>query len=446
MSTRHIATLIIMAALAYAPLAHGCVTDEAWFVLDGLLAGAFGVHCIGCLKRRQWPLIPLTLWIPAGLLLVLGCMQMLNPSYIYDPVTQGLNPLSSYRPYLPGTIDQRTSIVALIHWGALALGFFTLVDLTRHREMRWWLQGAIASIGGAIALFGIILKIQGGTIIPFTQSYSSTFFATYVYHAHAAAFLNLCWPAALSLTVRTLHGERPVSRALWINVFVLIFLALFINISKFGHLSALPSLALAFVVLRQGIPSDQLNAGFLVRVVLGMLLLGVAAVVLMPLVGRSVGRWDDVMRVGFGIRPVINGVAISIIRHYPLWGTGPGSFHLVVPYFTVSLESVLSGRLTHAHQDYLQTVVEWGVIGASLWLVIVGGGVVKGVRDHLRHPEELSTGTALVALTILGCHALVDFPLQTGSLRLYAAVYLAMVWRVRLSARKATAAGAGSPT
>ncbi len=429
MSLRQIAVLLFAGALVYAPVAHGCVTREAWLFLDGWLALAafvYGAGCVGEAKSPRIPLFPLGCMI---LLLVLGVTQTLNPKYFYDPVTHGMAPLHAYRPGFPGTLDQRTSLLALVHWGALGLAFLALLDLVRDRDARWFLQTVIATTAVALAIAGIAQKIQGAVIVPFTSKHSNTFFGTYVYHAHAAAFLNLGWPSALALAIRSWHGERLISRALWINGFLLVFVALFINISKFGHLAALPGLALALLLMRKRMFSGGGNASLLVRLVIAVIVLGALAALVLPLVGRSVGRWDDVMRFGFGGRPLLFKIALNIVRQYPLWGTGPGTFHLVFPYF--SAEYRLEGRFTHAHQDYLQTLVEWGIPGGAIWLALIGGGFIKGLRDHWRRPEELSTGAALVAVAILGAHAMVDFPLQIGSLRLYAAVYLAILWRVR---------------
>ncbi len=426
--TRKLATSLILCALVYAPLAHGCVTDQTWFILDGLLAASFTVYMTGRVLQRDWPAIPAAPWIPAGLLLLLALLQTLNPMYVYDPEKQSLMHLHSHLPGLPSTIDQRTSIIALIHWAALAMGFFTLANLSRDRTTRWLLLGTIAAVGAGMAIAGMVIKIQGETVIPFTKSQSGTFFGTYVYHAHAAAFLNLCWPAALALTFRSHVAEQPLKKAIWINAFLMIFLALFINISKFGHLAAFPGLALALATMRRATPSTATASPF-ARVLLGSMLLGTTAFLLLPLIGQSVGRWDYVIREGFGGRPMIYSVAISIIKQHPLWGTGVGTFQLIAPYFAVSMQMTMPGRFSHAHQDYLETAVDSGLVGTLLWVVLLVWNYAKGINHLLRHPEELSLAVAMVALTIVGLHALVDFPLQIGSLRLYAAAYFAMLWR-----------------
>lgn len=439
MSTRILTVLLLVTALAYAPLAHGCVEDGKWFVLDGILVAAFLSHGLGLITKRQRPALPLPLLVPAGCLMVLAAFQALNPHYIYDPVTQGLRSLGNFRPGFPWTVDQHTTVVALTHWGALGLAFLTMTDLFRKRETRWLLLGAISVIGAAMSVFAIFCKMQGGIIVPFTKTPSETFFGTFVYHGHAAAFLNLCWPAALALVMLSQRGERPFIRILGVNAFLLIFLGLFVNTSKFGHLSALPSLAVALLLMRRAVPSNLQGLPLGVKLVLSGVVLATAVFLMVPILAPAIGRWNEVIQKGFGNRPVLFSVATGIIRQYPVWGTGPGTFSLVVPYFTVSLDATYRGKLTHAHQDYLQTMVEWGVIGFGLWLAIVAGGFLRGVRTCLRHPMELSTITSLVALAILGTHCLLDFPLQIGSLRLYAASHLALLWRDRSANRQKVA-------
>jgi O-antigen ligase len=433
MFPRQIAVYCFALVLGYSAFAHGCVTDPAWYILDGgLVLGAL-LHFrrrLSAGEKLHLPWFPLVAML---LLLGLGVAQTLNPSHDYDPVTRDIWLLEGFRPRLPGTMDRWTTIIALIHWGALGIGFAGLIDLTRDRDAQWFLLGAIAVFGISLSIFGIALKFLGVGVIPFTKSPCNTFFGTYVYHAHAAAFLNLCWPASLVFVIRSMYGYQPLARAVWINGFLLTFVALFVNISKFGHLMALPGLIFALIVLRKGMPPREARVPPSVLVVIGLLLLGGVVTFAFPLAAVSVRRWDEVLQMGMGGRPILYDVAISIIRVYPWWGTGAGTFHIVFPFFTGHLGNQMPGLFSHAHQDYLQTIVEWGLPGALLWFALVGGGFLKGCREQWRRPGEPSSGVALVALSILGVHALIDFPMQCGSLRAYAAVYLAMLWRSRSS-------------
>ena len=431
MNWRRAALILLAGGLLFATSVYGCVTDRAWFWLDAILVGSFLCYVMSLIVERRLPCIPLSPIICIICLMIVGSLQALNPLYRFDPLTRGMYPVSGFDPSWLFTFDRRTTLVALVHWISLALSFVAILDLAQDRDNRWFLLTVIASIGGCMAIFGITLKIHGDLTIPFTNSPSRTFFGTYVYHAHAAAFLNLCWPAAIALAIRSLVGDRPIARALWINVFFLIFAALFVNISKFGHLAAVPGVLLAIALLWRTVPSGGIRVSPVVWVVAGVLILGAGAILILPLAGSSVGRWEELARVGFGSRPIIYQIAFSMIQRYPFWGCGVGSFQLAFPYFTGQMGYGMSGKYSHAHQDYLQTVVEWGLVGAVPWLLLTVGGYLRGWIRHFQQPEELSLGVSLLALTILGVHALIDFPMQIGSLRLYAAIYLALLWRVR---------------
>ena len=116
------------------------------------------------------------------------------------------------------------------------------------------------------------------------------------------------------------------------------------------------------------------------------------------------------------------------------WGFGAGTFRITFPFFTKPWGDRVGGVWEYAHEDYLQTLVEWGFIGAALWAALFLGGWVTAAARHARHgavwPEStrLFSLGCLLSLAGVGLHALVDFPLQIASLALYAAVVLAFLW------------------
>ena len=88
----------------------------------------------------------------------------------------------------------------------------------------------------------------------------------------------------------------------------------------------------------------------------------------------------------------------------------------------------------YAHEDYLQTVLEWGWLGALWWTLLVAGGLYRAIRTYAR--RELFTSKTerhLLLGALLGvcgtlAHALVDFPLQIPSIRLFFLLLLALCW------------------
>ncbi len=117
-------------------------------------------------------------------------------------------------------------------------------------------------------------------------------------------------------------------------------------------------------------------------------------------------------------------------------GSGPGTFTATIPdrataaLFQVWQVERFSPSRSHAHQDYLQTVVEWGWIGGAAWGVIILGGFYGAVRTALsRTAEPTVAGPAIVvaaALTGALIHGTTDFPWQIPVLRMYICVYAAL--------------------
>jgi len=117
-----------------------------------------------------------------------------------------------------------------------------------------------------------------------------------------------------------------------------------------------------------------------------------------------------------------------------LWGFGPGNFEITFPHYTYALDNKVAGVWEYAHEDYLQTLIEWGWIGAAVWTIPFFGGMIAGLRTYWRERGGLSSAdrtllfTTLLSLLGVALHASVDFPLQIASLQLYVAVFLGMAW------------------
>ena len=121
-------------------------------------------------------------------------------------------------------------------------------------------------------------------------------------------------------------------------------------------------------------------------------------------------------------------------------GFGPGTFRVVFPDYQRLHD--FGGRTVpefwtthfwpHAHQDYLQTLIEWGWLGALFWAVLVFGGVLRGARNLFQRRGDFTlrwlTLCSLLGLIGTLLHALLDFPLQIASIQLYFAVLLGFCW------------------
>lgn len=133
-------------------------------------------------------------------------------------------------------------------------------------------------------------------------------------------------------------------------------------------------------------------------------------------------------------------VALMCLRMVPssgLLGFGPGTWSQTYPRFTDdTMLRTFYLQMQFAHQDYLQALVEWGVLGFVAWAMIFVGAIRAGVYRLRRYRgtggaigvEEGMVAGALFGLCGALLHAFGDFPLQVPSIQLYVAVLLGMLW------------------
>jgi O-antigen ligase len=115
------------------------------------------------------------------------------------------------------------------------------------------------------------------------------------------------------------------------------------------------------------------------------------------------------------------------------WGIGPNTFSLIFPFFTNALKTPVFGFWAQAHQDYLQTLVEWGFFGTVLWFLFFSNSIVRAGAAFWRWKRTWDGWTRTLAVACFLAvgsvlvHAAVDFPMQIASLQLYTSVVLGLL-------------------
>lgn len=111
-------------------------------------------------------------------------------------------------------------------------------------------------------------------------------------------------------------------------------------------------------------------------------------------------------------------------------GSGVGTF---VPVFKAveSLDTVQTAYTNHAHNEYLEVLIETGLVGAILMLVFLIAFVIRAWRvarqggnsSYLWLQRVCAVGSAVILL-----HALVDYPLRAMSLEVSLALMCAILF------------------
>jgi hypothetical protein len=373
-------------------------------------------------------------------MLGLGWLMAFNASAIYDTQFHAFSQVRRIFPFLPSSVDAGISMAWMLRASVLVGSLFFVADLAlrSHWVRRIWVTVGVA--GGSIALLGLLQRATGA-ILPFWEYRpweASTFFATYYYHANAGAFLNLVLPPAVGLTLRAFsRPNQPIQRALWFTATLLILIAIIVNTSRGAQfLSLLAILALLIGPARwqlyHAIKENRVAAAVTIAAALAVLFAAGQA----NIAGTPVQRWRQAIeQIPKDNRWAAYQVAARALPEAGWFGFGPGTFRAVFRYYEVREGAIRPGWWQSLHQDYLQTVLEWGWAGAIGWAVIFFGGLVIAVRVLLKlelaaraPPIYRILPFVVIALAAVALHSLVDFPLQIASLQLYVATYLGICW------------------
>jgi hypothetical protein len=480
-SFRAFARWIFFGALIFAPWAYGGTTAQSIVEINWLLGSALVLWVIAWSirtgERRIMvrnttcrPRAPRILLVASVAILILGWWMVFNAKAIYDSSYLVFVPLPHFSIVMPGSIDYAISAVWMVRATLLFGVIWFVAELSQ--SPRWLLRlwWTIALAGGSIATLGLLQKATGAEMI-FWQAAPvrdvTTFFATYYYHGNAGAFLNLTLPATAGLTLRVFtRPTHPVVRAVALTIFVILVVAIFSNTSRAAELIGLVLLLVLLVrfvpMIFQRLSKTEINVGL---VGIAAVLLALYAVAQASHLEQSLSRWQK-LREHLPIDPrwIVAKRAFCALPETGLFGTGPGTFRAIFPHYTAELPEPAQRVWRFLHEDYLQTLMEWGWIGGTLWALIFFEGIATGFHNLRRHEKfrqaaninmrdrafefcseqiahSLKPGTwewtprqrlllqlSIFALIGVAVHALVDFPLQIASIQLYVATFLGICW------------------
>jgi O-antigen ligase len=104
--------------------------------------------------------------------------------------------------------------------------------------------------------------------------------------------------------------------------------------------------------------------------------------------------------------------ALHIARDHPLFGTGPATFEFIHPRYQ---DNTFAYKAVLAHDDYLNCLDDYGLIGFALALFFVAAVTLKFFRPlHLdqRWHDRVIAATGFAAWLALLAHSFVDFNLH----------------------------------
>lgn len=361
-----------------------------------------------------------------------------------------------------GTYDVDESIAAMIRTSVL-LGLM-LMAIEMFRSPPWQnalLLSVFASALGMVILF-LLQKTVGGPFNLIREDGRDVLnFATFRYWGNAASYLTLTWPLGVAYAVHFL-SRRSTGWTIWLGAALLVFSANFLNRSKAGQvMGALGALLLAGPVIAYLRSQSRFRTS---RTALLVSAVPIAILIAGLVLAIPTERWQKLANteVSDDKRILAYEHFVKMLPDADWLGFGPGTFKLA--YWNYVEDDKRMRRLAYwvAHEDYIQTIVEWGYAGAALWgllfipawLKMLVGAFKKRARppavsadayaffwkERIKlwindlpgptNPLVLLAGS--VSLVLIGLHATIDFPMQIESIQFYFLIWVALGWSIRL--------------
>lgn len=361
----------------------------------------------------------------AGSLIVLILLSVycLNVSYHWE---EGVGALPQEHigwlpasAYLPGSLESLGTSLALLAACGLAMNL-------RRKQAEILLSGMVA-VGAITSLITIGQRLSPR---PFAVFDLTGFFP---YENHFAAFANLLFPVALCLgerwRIRALQNGKVSSPApLFFCAAGLMSGAVFLSGSRTGLMIACLISGLWLLWLTQLYRRHpQIAFPHSRKVMQGGLI--AAAFILVPALIWGV---DRLLNMGdeFRFRAWVLKDTAGMWLDNPVWGSGPGSFAAVFPYYqTLPVDEYF---FRHAHCEPLQFLAEYGLLGcllltAAAALILWPGRPRGAAVESAPAFREVEGVGLLLALAGVALHSLVDFPFRHLLIALLTVVWIGIL-------------------
>jgi hypothetical protein len=444
----------LLALLVWAPIPLGSNRAWAWMVLEvwvfALLAfwlflWAFRLAEVPEPVKRAWPA-----WILLALWLALQALHLvpMPPDWIsfLSPESARMQALVAdlgiRRETMTLSIDPQASRVSLLKSLAYAGVFFLALALVNRRSRVQLLARVIVYAAVIHAIYAVLMHLSNtdeeyfGTLISHGNSASGT----YANRNHFAGYLEMSlavgigllisglsdrkadtWKKFLRLTVEWILSPKMILRL----ALCILVIALTTTHSRMGNTAFFSSLlvagALGIVLSRKATRNTVLLLASLIAIDLFI-------------VGSWFGveklaqRLEQTTMVNVQEREDPAAYTIPLIKDYPVFGSGPGTFYVAFPRYR---PATVVSYYDYTHNDYAQFAAESGILG----LALLGGFVVLSLGAALvaqwQRRDPLMRGMSfacIMGVTAILIHSWVDFNLQIPANAMLFMVLLALGW------------------
>lgn len=444
----------LVALLVWLPVPLGSNRPWSWGVLEvaaDILLGAwlclwaFGKVQVPASVRASWPaLAVLAIWVSYQLVYVIP----LPPSLVawLSPEAFRMHSLAAgigiEQATMTLSVDPHVSLVSFFKSLAYA-AVFALVLLLVERRSRVYLLGRTLVYASVVfATYGVLMHISKVEQFLFGMelSHKDSSIGTFVNRNHFAGHLEMTLALGVGLLIAGLSGQRAGS---WRQFFA--HLMDWILSPKMVLRLSLCVLVIALTTTHSRMGNTAFFSSLLVAGGIGLVLSRHATrntvILLASLIAIDlfiVGSWFGVEQLAARMQETSAAdvvdreepakYALNLVRDYPVFGAGPGTFYVAFSRYRVPS---ITATYDQAHNDYVQFACETGLVGMAILGIFMAMTLGAALVAQWRRRDPLMRGMSfacIMGVTAILIHSWVDFNLRIPANAAYFMVLCALGW------------------
>jgi len=386
--------------IVFAPLSFGAVQGWALTVVWTMVLVLLGTWLLKWISLREPSAVSPPFWLAALLFLLLIIFQLIPvPASWHDFLTSGPSALVENsasvsnlekrladHPWRSLTLNPRATQVGLVNLVTCLAFCLILTNNFLSLERVKTLIFALVGVGSFEAIYGLFEYWSGRQNIFWYKKvyYLEEVTGTYVNHNHFAGLMELTIPLTIAVftveysrhfvdgktqffsTLKKLSVETCLKLAALLIAMGVMFMALVLSKSRVGLVASILSL-----IVLAALAQKRRGHSAVVQIAIGLTL--ISGLVTIRFDRGPIERfswWQDEAQIRFNLWKD----AIKMVPDFPLFGRGLGTFRQAIPYYRSKLDFVNISDAPHgafwhhAHNDYLQLLIECGAVGFLLMI------------------------------------------------------------------------------
>ena len=428
---------ILFFLVIFTPLAFGSREPWSYAIMEILTAVGLLSFSVSVL-RNQEDLYRMPGMVPFLIFLLFILFQLvpLPPNLVRMISPQAFSihaqaaGLMDAHPWMCLSVYPKGTLFQFFRYLTYAAFYVLTIQVLKEKRNLQAMVFSIAVFGGLLAFSSILQFYLTQDMALWFRHFpvNSIVMGPYINHNHYAGLMEMIFPLVLALfffyrprigktsffrgIIEILNQEKANIHILIGMSALLIIVSIFVSLSRGGMISTCLSLGIfTFLLFRRKISRG--NSLFLILIIMAAAL--------------SVGwfGWDQILE-RFASLKKASGVihegrldfwkdSLHIIRDFKLTGSGLGSFiHIYPPYKSL----VDNMALSHAHNDYIELLVEGGIPGFVLAAAFLFSLFSATYKTFLKRRDAFSIYLymgCLTGMTAILFHSFTDFNLQVGA-------------------------------